>query len=90
MLVRREREIEQALRRHIRKAGGLCLKFVSPGNAGMPDRLCLLPNGEIFFVEVKAPGKKPSPLQLKRHEQLKALGFRVFVIDGSDALAEVT
>ena len=60
----------------VKAAGGLCPKFVSPGTAGMPDRLLLLPGGRILFVEVKAPGKKPHPLQKHRHEQLRALGFR--------------
>ena len=49
----REREIEAFLRQKIKSAGGLCLKFVSPGWAGAPDRLCLLPGGKIFFVELK-------------------------------------
>ncbi len=49
--------------------------------AGVPDRLVLLPKGKIYFVELKAPGKKLRPLQLKRKEQLESLGFKVYVID---------
>ena len=60
---------------------GIALKFVSPGLDGMPDRLVLLPMGRIAFVEVKSPGKKPRPLQLARHELLRKLGFKVFVLD---------
>ena len=59
----------------------MCPKLVSPGTDGMPDRMILLPGGRIGFVEVKAPGKKPRPLQVKRHGQLRALGFPVFVLD---------
>ena len=59
----------------------MCPKLVSPGTDGMPDRMILLPGGRIGFVEVKAPGKKPRPLQIKRHGQLRALGFPVFVLD---------
>ncbi len=62
-------------------AGGLCLKFVSPGTAGVPDRIVLLPEGRLGFVEVKAPGKVQRPLQAARHAQLRKLGFKVFVLD---------
>jgi hypothetical protein len=61
--------------------GGLALKFVSPSMAGVPDRIVLLPNARIAFVELKAPGKKMRPLQIKRKKQLEALGFEVYCID---------
>ena len=77
----REKDVEQRLVRAVKKQGGLCPKFVSPGMAGMPDRLVLLPGRRLAFVEVKAPGQRPRPLQLHRHEQLRALGFPVFVLD---------
>ena len=77
----REKQIEQKLVRAVRAAGGLCPKFVSPGLAGMPDRLMLLPGGRFAFVEVKAPGEKPRALQLHRHAQLRALGFSVYILD---------
>ena len=48
---------------------------------GLPDRLILMPNGKMAFVEVKAPGKKPRPLQVARHEILRQLGFKVYVLD---------
>ena len=77
----REKTIELQLARAVKKAGGMCPKLVSPGTDGMPDRLVLLPGGRIGFVEVKAPGKEPRPLQVMRHRQLRALGFSVFVLD---------
>lgn len=77
----REKEIEQKLRQSVKTMGGICPKFVSPGYDGMPDRLILLPNGKIAFAEIKAPGKKPRPIQLARHRLLKSLGFKVYVID---------
>jgi ribose 5-phosphate isomerase len=52
----------------------------------MPDRLILLPGGKAAFAEVKATGKTPRALQLKRHEQLRALGFMVFVVDGAEQI----
>jgi hypothetical protein len=76
-----EQKLEQKLVREVKKSGGLALKLVSPGSAGMPDRLVLISYGKIGFVEVKAKGKKPRPLQLRRHRQLKKLGFRVYVLD---------
>ena len=68
----------------IRKRGGMALKFVSPSYSGMPDRLVLLPDGIMAFVEVKAPGRKPRPLQNSRHAMLRKMGFPVFVLDNPE------
>jgi hypothetical protein len=64
-------------------------KFVSPGLDGMPDRIVLLPGGRIAFVEVKAPGKKPRPLQLARHKLLRDLGFKVYVLDNIEGIQTI-
>ena len=77
----RERDVERALAAGVKKAGGLCLKFVSPGWSGAPDRICLFPGGRMVFVEVKAPGQRPRPLQVAKMNALKALGFMVEVLD---------
>ena len=77
----REKAIELQLARAVKNIGGMCPKLVSPGTDGMPDRLVLLSGCRIGFVEVKAPGKEPRPLQVMRHRQLSALGFPVFVLD---------
>ena len=58
----REKQVEAKLVRAVREAGGMCPKLVSPGLAGMPDRLLLLPGCRIGFVEVKAPGERPRTL----------------------------
>lgn len=76
-----EKQIEKRLRNKINKQGGIAAKFTVPGMTGMPDRLVLLPGGQIVFIELKAPGKKLRPLQQKRFQQLKKLGFRVLKID---------
>lgn len=76
-----EKTIEQKLTVMVKKVGGIAVKFVSPSFAGMPDRLVLLPDGLIAFVELKAPGKRPRPLQESRHRLLRSLGFKVYVID---------
>ena len=78
-----EKQIEQKLVAEVRRRGGMALKFVSPSYSGMPDRLVLLPEGKVAFVEVKAPGKKPRSLQVKRHATLRKLGFQVFVLDAA-------
>ena len=85
----REKTIEQKFRAAVKAAGGLALKFASPGFDGVPDRLALLPGGRMAFVEVKAPGKKPRPLQLARHRQLRQLGFKVYVLDDESQIGEI-
>jgi hypothetical protein len=84
-----EKEIEQKLVQAAKRAGGWAVKFVSPGYDGMPDRLLLLSGGRMSFVEVKAPGKKPRPLQLKRHELLRRLGFMVYVLDDGEQIEQI-
>ena len=85
----REKEIEQKFTLTAKQAGGLALKFVSPGMSGMPDRLVLLPGGRMAFVEVKAPGRAPRPLQETRHRTLRRLGFRVFVLDRPEQIGGI-
>lgn len=84
-----EKQIENKSTRSVKKAGGIALKFVSPGFAGMPDRLVLLPDGMCAFVELKAPGKHTRPLQTARHKMLKRLGFKVYVIDSPEQIGGV-
>ena len=85
----REREIEQKFTQAVKKRGGLALKFMSPGYDGMPDRLALLPDGKMGFVEVKAPGKVPRPLQRQRHRLLHELGFHVYVLDDKSQIGGI-
>ena len=85
----REKEIELQLVRAVKRMGGRAVKFTSPGFDGMPDRLVLLPGGRCGFVEVKAPGKKPRSLQRVRHEMLKALGFKAYVLDAREQIEEI-
>ena len=85
----REKKIEQKLVTAVKKHGGICPKFVSPGFDGMPDRLLLLPHGRFAFVEVKATNQKPRPLQLSRHRLLRRLGFRVYVLDALEDIDKI-
>jgi len=84
-----EREVEKALVHQVRKAGGIAPKLTSPANAGMPDRLVILPQGKVCFIEVKAPGKKPRPLQLRQMQRLTQLGCTVRVIDHPNQIQEL-
>jgi len=77
----REKAIEAYLRDQVKSVGGKAYKFVSPGNAGVPDRLVLFPGGRVVFVELKAPGQKPTNLQKAQARKINSLGFQVFVID---------
>lgn len=82
----REKQIEKKLITEVKKRGGICPKWVSPGFDGVPDRIVLLPYGKFALVEVKAPGEKPRPLQLSRHRLLRRLGFRVYVLDNESQI----
>ena len=85
----REKEIEKKLALEAKKRGGLAVKFVSPGFDGMPDRILLMPEVRIAFVEVKAPGKRPRPLQMARHKLLRELGFSVFILDDESQIGGI-
>jgi hypothetical protein len=84
-----EKKLEQKLVKAVKEKGGICPKLVSPGTDGMPDRMVLLPGGRIIFIEVKAPGKKPRPLQELRHRQLRKLGFMVSMLDNAGLIPEI-
>ena len=82
----REKTIENKLVQAVKGVEGIALKLVSPGFDGMPDRLVLLPGGKLAFVEVKAAGCKPRPLQESRHGMLRRLGFKVYVLDSAEQI----
>lgn len=84
-----EKEVERKLVTAVRLMDGVAVKFVSPGFAGMPDRLVLLPGGRMAFVEVKRPGEKPRPLQKARHRMLRKLGFKVYVLDNIEEIERI-
>ena len=84
-----EKQIERKLVEAVKQSGGLAPKFVSPGFDGVPDRLILLPSGRMAFAELKSPGKKMRPLQVRRKRQLESLGFKVYCIDGAEQIGGV-
>ena len=85
----REKDIEHGLVKAVKAVQGVCIKFTSLGYDGVPDRLVLLPKGKMAFVELKAPGKKPRALQIRRMKQLRNLGFSCFVVDNMDMIGGV-
>ena len=88
--IMRESVLEKKLKRCIEtKLKGRCLKFVSPGEAGVPDRLLFLPEGKTLLVEVKRPGEKLRKLQVKQKQKFEKLGHEVFVLDSMDRLHEL-
>jgi hypothetical protein len=85
----REKQIEQKLVKAVKNMGGIAPKLVCPGFDGMPDRIVLLPGGHMAFVEVKAPGEKPRPLQMARHGLLRRLGFKLYVLDDEQQIGGI-
>ena len=81
--------MERRLAEAVKAMGGIAPKFVSPGFAGMPDRLVLLPGGKCGFVEVKRRGEQLRPLQQARHGMLRRLGFKVYVLDCAGQIGDV-
>jgi len=77
----RESTIEKYGVKIAKQKGFMVVKYIDRFRNGAPDRLHLGPMKDVFFVEYKAPGEKPTPVQLKYHAALRALGFEVYVID---------
>lgn len=79
-----EKDIEKAFVKRIKELGGMAEKFTSPGRRAVPDRIVTMPGGQIIFVELKAPGKKPTDAQLRDHKRRRDLGCDVRVIDNME------
>lgn len=82
-----EKRIEQYFKKRVEEDGTCkCFKFVSPGTAGVPDRIVLKKTGKIYFVELKRPGAEPRPLQVYVFKIFKNYGFPVYVLDTKEAV----
>ena len=77
-----ESEVEKKLVQGVKKLGGLCLKWVSPGYSGVPDRIVFLPGGRVYFVELKQDRGRLSARQKYVHKKLKELGRTVITLYG--------
>lgn len=89
MKTEREKVLEKKLIRKMASLGGWSLKLLSTHISGLPDRLCLLPGGRMFFAEVKETNRKPRKIQIFVHNKLMTLGFRVDVIDSSEQIENI-
>jgi hypothetical protein len=76
-----EKVIEGKVCSYAQAKGLLVYKFTSIARAGVPDRLFILPDGTMFFIEFKHKGKKPTPAQGREHTRLRGHKVLVFVID---------
>lgn len=84
----REVQIENYLVREIKKLGGLCWKFTSPGQKGVPDRIILLPKGKVIFVELKTETGRLSVLQQRTITVLENLGHRTYVLKSKEEVKQ--
>ena len=80
-LIDSEKAVEKLLVTEVKKRGGLCIKLVTTFFSGLPDRLVLLPDKTVYFVELKTTGLKARKLQVNVHKMIKNLGFDVYIID---------
>lgn len=87
-MIESEKRLERKLKNQIEKMGGWCIKLLSTHIAGLPDRICLLPKGVIFFVELKTTKQKARKIQLAIHDKIRKLGFEVYVVDTSEGINE--
>jgi hypothetical protein len=76
-----EKVVERKLVELVKINGGMCIKLLCDQLIGLPDRMCLFPGHKVVFVELKTTGRKPKRIQMYMHNKLRALGFRVEVID---------
>lgn len=81
-----EKLLEKNLREEIKKLGGIALKFIPTYFIGAPDRLVLMPNGKVYWVELKSSNQKLREIQKTRRKQLQKLGFKVFKVDSQESL----
>lgn len=90
MIIESEKVLEKKLKDAVVAKGGLCLKLVTIHFFGLPDRMVLLPGGIMFFAEVKTTKQKPSKVQVLVHKKLTGLGFKVYIVDTSEIIKQLT
>ena len=81
-----ESQIEARLVEGVRLLGGVAFKFTSPGNAGVPDRLIILPGGHVLFAELKTKEGRPSKIQRFQIDRLRRLGVCVGLVAGQEGV----
>lgn len=81
-----EKYFEKTLKKKVTDLGGECLKWVSPGTNGVPDRLIFMPNEKLYIAEIKTTGKTLEPLQKYWMRRLVSLGFKHYIVDSDESL----
>lgn len=89
-----EREVEAYLCKRVRELGGEVRKVQWVGRHSAPDRIAMLPASEhrdyrTIWFELKRPGAKARPAQVREHERMRSLGQRVEVADSIEAIDRV-
>lgn len=79
-----ESQIERRLVDGVKRLGGMCIKFVSPGTPGVPDRIIITPTGQVIFVELKTETGRLSKIQRYVVGQMQLRGADVRVVKGID------
>jgi len=86
MLKESEKNLERKLVAEVKALKGWAIKLLPFQVTGLPDRLCLLPRGKAYFVEMKSEGQKPNTIQRVIHKRLEALGFKVWILDTTEKI----
>lgn len=84
-----EKAVERYLSDSVKLSGGICLKYSNAGMVGYPDRICMMPGGVTFWVELKSKGEKPTAIQKIRISQMQAIGHTVYVCDSKERIDEI-
>lgn len=90
MEIESEKYLERKLVNAIKAKGGMCIKLLSTHFTGLPDRLCLLPGGIVFFAEIKTTGQKPTKIQTNVAKRLTGLGLNYYIVDTSLIINKLT
>ena len=80
----KERDVEVLLREGVKQLGGKAYKWVSPGNAGVPDRIVILPGGKVIFIELKQENGRLTRLQKVQQQTLRGMGAVAVTLRGAE------
>lgn len=83
-----EKTIEKFTIKATADRGGKAVKFSSPAQRGVPDRIILMPGGKVGFLELKGDGGKATKLQLFWIKTLQEMGFKAAVANSKESVTE--
>ena len=85
----KESQIERRLVEGVKRLGGMCLKFVSPGTFGVPDRIIITAKGRVIFVELKTETGRLTKIQRYVIGEMQKRGADARVVKGIDEVKEL-